>query len=111
MSKFLLENPRSHSCNEVTKANLGEEIVLMGWVNSLRDHGGRRFVDLRDRYGLTQIVFKPETDAALHELGHQLRSEWCVGIRGIVEDRVANGGAANPKPNSEISQCFADGSF
>ena len=97
MSKFLLENPRSHSCNEVTKANLGEEIVLMGWVNSLRDHGGRRFVDLRDRYGLTQIVFKPETDAALHELGHQLRSEWCVGIRGIVEDRVANGGAANPK--------------
>ncbi len=100
MSAFLLQNPRSHNCNEVTKAHLGQEIVLMGWVNSLRDHGGRRFVDLRDRYGLTQIVFKPETDETLHERGHQVRNEWCIGIRGVVEDRVANGGAANPKLNT-----------
>jgi len=69
----------------------------MGWVQSLRDHGGRRFIDLRDRYGITQIVFKPETDAALHDRSHELRSEWCIGIRGIVEDRVKNGGSPNPK--------------
>ena len=97
MSAFLLNHPRSHNCNQATQAHLGEEVVLMGWVNSLRDHGGRRFVDLRDRYGVTQIVFKPETDEALHEIGHQLRSEWCIGVRGIVEDRVANGGSSNPK--------------
>lgn len=75
----------------------------MGWVQSLRDHGGRRFIDLRDRYGITQIVFKPETDAALHERAHELRSEWCIGIIGVVEDRVQNGGAPNLKlPSGEI---------
>lgn len=97
MSSFLKEHPRTHMCDELTIENLGDEVVLMGWVNSLRDHGGRRFVDLRDRAGLTQIVFKPETDAALHELGHSLRNEWCIGIRGVVEDRVKNGGSPNPK--------------
>ena len=97
MSAFLLNNPRTHSCNQLNKDNLNEEVVLMGWVNSLRDHGGRRFVDLRDRYGLTQIVFKPETDEALHQLGHAVRNEWCIGIRGVVEDRVANGGSPNPR--------------
>jgi aspartyl-tRNA synthetase len=97
VSAFLLNHPRSHNCNQATNAHIGQEVVLMGWVNSLRDHGGRRFVDLRDRYGVTQIVFKPETDEALHEIGHQLRSEWCIGIRGIVEDRVANGGSSNPR--------------
>jgi len=97
VSAFLLKNPRSHNCNQLTKDNLNEEVVLMGWVNSLRDHGGRRFVDLRDRYGLTQIVFKPETDEALHQLGHAMRNEWCIGIRGVVEDRVANGGAPNTR--------------
>jgi aspartyl-tRNA synthetase len=97
LSSFLKENPRTHTCNDLTKNELGHEVVLMGWVNSLRDHGGRRFVDLRDRYGLTQIVFKPETDPVLHEQGHSLRNEWCIGIRGIVEDRVSNGGSPNPK--------------
>jgi aspartyl-tRNA synthetase len=94
---FLQEHPRTHTCNDLTKADLGKEVVLMGWVNSLRDHGGRRFVDLRDRFGLTQVVFKPETDEALHKLAHELRSEWCIAIVGVVEDRTANGGSPNPK--------------
>jgi aspartyl-tRNA synthetase len=94
---FLKEHPRTHNCNQLTKEDLGKEVVIMGWVNSLRDHGGRRFVDLRDRWGLTQIVFKPETDAQLHERAHQLRSEWCIGVVGVVEDRTANGGSPNPK--------------
>lgn len=88
---------RTNKCNEMTLQNLGQEVVLNGWVQSVRDHGGRRFIDLRDRYGVTQIVFKPETDSALHSQSHDLRSEWCIGVRGIVEDRAQNGGAPNPK--------------
>ena len=97
MALSLLEQQRTHTCNDLRKSHIGQEIILMGWVQSLRDHGGRRFVDLRDRYGITQIVFKPETDEALHKLAHQLRSEWCIGIKGIVEDRLANGGAYNDR--------------
>lgn len=94
---FISDHRRTHTCQDLTSTEIGKEVVLMGWVQSLRDHGGRRFIDLRDRYGLTQIVFKPETDAQLHERAHELRSEWCIGIVGVVEDRKANGGSANPK--------------
>jgi len=94
---FLQSHRRSHTNNQLTKSDIGKEVVLMGWVSSLRDHGGRRFVDLRDRHGLTQIVFKPETDEGLHKRAHELRSEWCIGIRGVVEDRTKNGGSPNPK--------------
>lgn len=97
MAQSLLERQRTHTCNDLNKTNVDQEVVLMGWVQSLRDHGGRRFVDLRDRYGITQIVFKPETDETIHNLAHQLRSEWCIGVRGVVEDRKKNGGAYNER--------------
>jgi aspartyl-tRNA synthetase len=97
MGPSLLEQQRTHTCNELRIINVNEEVTLMGWVQSLRDHGGRRFVDLRDRYGITQIVFKPETNEKLHLLAHQLRSEWCIGIKGIVQDRKENGGAYNDR--------------
>ncbi|MES2503898.1 MAG: aspartate--tRNA ligase [Myxococcota bacterium] len=97
MSQFLNRHQRTHTCNDLGAEHIAKEVVLMGWVQSSRDHGGRRFIDLRDRYGLTQIVFKPETSAALHEKAHELRSEWCIGIRGLVEDRTQNGGAPNPR--------------
>jgi len=97
MAESLLDHQRTHTCNELTISDVGKDVVLMGWVQSLRDHGGRRFVDLRDRFGITQIVFKPETDEQIHTLAHQLRSEWCIGIRGIVEDRKINGGAYNDR--------------
>lgn len=97
MSHFVTQYPRTHDCNSLTLENLGNQVVLMGWVQSVRDHGGRRFIDLRDRYGLTQIVFKPESNAAMHALAHELRSEWCIGVVGIVEDRVLNGGSPNPR--------------
>ena len=75
----------------------------MGWVDSNRDHHGRIFIDLRDRFGVTQLVFKPEIDAALRDQAHQLGREFCVGVRGLVEDRAGNGGAANPRlPTGEI---------
>src|SRR5271169_4171782 len=97
MALSLLDQQRTHTCNDLRINNVGNEVILMGWVQSLRDHGGRRFVDLRDRYGITQIVFKPETDEKLHAQAHQLRSEWCIGIKGIVEDRKSNGGAYNDR--------------
>ena len=86
---------RTHSCNDLGKGNVGDEVVLMGWVLRRRDHGGVIFIDLRDRWGLTQIVFNPETNPAAHAKAHQLRSEWVLAVRGRVEARPDD--MANPK--------------
>jgi aspartyl-tRNA synthetase len=96
-TKTLLDHQRSHTCNDLTAAHIGQEVVLMGWVQSIRDHHGRIFVDLRDRYGLSQIVFKPETSQTLRDAAGQLGREYCIGIRGVVEDRTKNGGSPNPR--------------
>ena len=72
-----------------TKADIGKEVVLFGWVNNRRDHGGAVFIDLRDRDGLTQVVFEPDVRPEVHELAEQLRLEYCVGIRGKVVSRGA----------------------
>jgi aspartyl-tRNA synthetase len=87
MSEFLLKYQRTHDCGQLNAKNVGDEVVLFGWVQTRRDHGGVIFVDLRDRFGLTQIVFNPETDPRVHELGHHLRSEYCMGIKGNVRAR------------------------
>jgi len=73
----------------------GEEVTLMGWVLRRRDHGGVIFIDLRDRDGITQVVFNPEVNPAPHAKAHQLRSEWVLAIRGKVSARP--GDMANPK--------------
>ena len=86
---------RTHSCNDLGKDNVGEEVVLMGWVLRRRDHGGVIFIDLRDRWGLTQVVFNPEIDAEAHTKAHQLRSEWVLAIKGRVAARPDD--MANPK--------------
>jgi aspartyl-tRNA synthetase len=81
---------RTHSCNELTIANVGEQVTLMGWVLRRRDHGGVIFIDLRDRWGLTQIVFNPEIDDKTHAKAHQLRSEWVLAVEGKVIARPAD---------------------
>ena len=86
---------RTHHCNALTRADVGKEIVLMGWVLRRRDHGGVIFIDLRDRWGLTQVVFNPEINAEVHAKAHGIRSEWVLAIRGIVEGRPD--GMVNPK--------------
>ncbi len=86
---------RTHSCNDLGKKNVGEEVVLMGWVLRRRDHGGVIFIDLRDREGITQVVFNPEVDKETHAKAHQLRSEWVLAVKGKVELRP--GDMANPK--------------
>ncbi|WP_169976616.1 aspartate--tRNA ligase [Tautonia rosea] len=79
---------RTHSCGELTAEHLGQEVVLNGWVNAYRDFGGVVFIDLRDRYGLTQVVFEPETGQSLQEAAQSLRNEWVIGVRGTVRRRL-----------------------
>nr|MDA8163559.1 OB-fold nucleic acid binding domain-containing protein [Desulfobacteraceae bacterium] len=67
---------RSHTCNDLGAANVGQEVTLMGWVLRRRDHGGVIFVDLRDRHGLTQVVFNPDRNPEVHAKAHAIRSEW-----------------------------------
>ncbi len=78
---------RSHKAGDVTAERVGEEVVLGGWVQRRRDHGGVIFVDLRDREGLVQIVFKPDTSPECHERAGVLRSEYVVMVRGRVQRR------------------------
>jgi aspartyl-tRNA synthetase len=86
---------RTHNCNELGIDDLGKEIILMGWVLRRRDHGGVIFIDLRDRWGITQVVFNPEINPDVHNKAHQLRSEWVLAVSGRVEARPGN--MANPK--------------
>ncbi|HEY6004015.1 MAG TPA: aspartate--tRNA ligase [Anaeromyxobacter sp.] len=94
MPRFITETKRTHSCGELTKADIGKDVVLFGWVNNRRDHGGAVFIDLRDREGVTQVVFEEDVRPEVHDLAGQLRLEFCVGIRGKV---VSRGGNVNPK--------------
>jgi aspartyl-tRNA synthetase len=92
---------RSHTCGELTAKNVGEEVRLVGWVKSRRDHGGLIFIDLRDRYGLTQIVFNPQTNKEMHKVAEQLKPEYVISIIGKVNNRPQ--GMVNPKmPTGEI---------
>jgi aspartyl-tRNA synthetase len=78
---------RTHSCGELTAADEGAEVSLAGWVDRRRDHGQLVFVDLRDREGVTQIVFNPEKSEPAHQTAKSLRSEFVIGIRGLVRKR------------------------
>ena len=84
---------RSHSCADLAKANVGETVRLAGWVHRVRDHGGVLFVDLRDHYGVTQVVCDP--DSPVFGVMETLRSEWCVRIDGEVKERDPE--LVNPK--------------
>ncbi len=87
---------RTHTCGDLGEAQVGETITLCGWVDSYRDHGGGLFVDLRDRYGLTQVVFNPpDTAAETIEASKALRAEYVIRVTGNVALRPA--GMANPK--------------
>jgi aspartyl-tRNA synthetase len=100
MSGFLSEHKKTHSCGALRAADVGSSVVLTGWVDTRRDHGGCVFVDLRDRDGLTQVVFDPSVDAAAHGLAGDLRGEFCIGVVGEV---ISRGGNVNPRlPTGEI---------
>src|SRR3989440_4348973 len=79
---------RSQDCNSLRKSDIGKQVTLAGWVNVTRDHGGVIFIDLRDREGLTQVVFRPEENAELAKQAHTLRSEDVIQVSGRVAPRV-----------------------
>jgi aspartyl-tRNA synthetase len=85
---------RTHDCNSLRKTDIGKQVTLAGWVNVTRDHGGVIFIDLRDREGLTQIVFRPEENAQLAKQAHTLRSEDVIQVSGRVAARLP--GTENP---------------
>jgi len=78
---------RTHNCSELNIAHIKSEVVLCGWVHSRRDHGGLIFIDLRDREGLTQIVFDPQISQDVHTIAETLRSEFVIGVKGTVRPR------------------------
>jgi aspartyl-tRNA synthetase len=86
---------RTHHCNEIRPSHIGQAVTLAGWVQSVRDHHGVIFVDLRDREGITQVVFRPEENAAAAAASHKLRDEEVIKVSGRVDARLA--GTENDK--------------
>ncbi|HKL81908.1 MAG TPA: amino acid--tRNA ligase-related protein, partial [Desulfobacter sp.] len=90
MTDLLGDIKRTHSCIELGESHTGQDVVLMGWVQHRRDHGGVIFVDLRDREGITQVVFDPSVSGAVHEKAQEIRNEYVLGIKGKVSARPAD---------------------
>ncbi|MBK5933814.1 aspartyl-tRNA synthetase [Rhodovulum imhoffii] len=96
---------RSHTCAELNKTHVGQTVRLSGWVHRVRDHGGVLFIDLRDHYGLTQVL--ADSDSPVFAGVEKLRSEWCVRIDGVVKARDES--LVNPKlPTGEIEVYIRD---
>ncbi len=92
---------RTHPLNALRPSDIGKQVTLSGWVHRQRDHGGLIFIDLRDRHGITQIIFDPEISKEDHEKASILRLEWVISIKGKV--RLRGKGLTNPKlPTGEI---------
>ena len=79
---------RTHTCGQLRATDVGKEVTLCGWVNSYRDHGGTVFIDLRDRYGLIQVVYAPEAGESVMAEGGKLRCEDVVQVSGKVAPSV-----------------------
>ena len=86
---------RTHTCGELTGKHIGEKVTLAGWIDARRDHGNLIFLDVRDRWGKTQLVFNPDDSRDLHAAAEKLRSEYVVRVEGVVDKRPQ--GTANPK--------------
>ena len=91
----MLFKTRTHTCGELRQDNIGQQVVLNGWVDTRRDLGGLIFIDLRDRYGLTQVVFEPSFDKEAHQFAAKLRTEFVVSVEGTVRKRPPE--TDNPK--------------
>ena len=95
---------RTHHCNEIRPSHIGQEATLIGWINTVRDQGGVIFVDLRDREGITQCVFRPEESAEAAAISHKLRSEDVIQVKGIVRERLKAEGIDTTNDNLETGQ-------
>ncbi len=106
MSDFMTRYKRSHYCGDLNENNDGQDVVLMGWAHRRRDHGGVIFVDLRDREGITQVVFNPETSEACHAEAGRIRGEFVLAIHGRVRRRPE--GMENPDLKTGKIEVVAD---
>ncbi len=98
---------KTHNCGELAKKDVGAIVTLMGWVHTRRDHGGLIFVDLRDRGGITQVVFNPATAADAHARAHDVRSEYVLAVTGTISLRPDS--TVNTKlPSGEIEVVASD---
>ncbi len=97
---------RTHDCCTLSAEDIGKEVVLMGWVQRRRDHGGVIFVDLRDRRGITQVVFNPDHNPDVHQKAHVIRNEFVLAVRGQVENRPE--GMVNPKLKTGAIEVLVD---
>ncbi|MBK7824158.1 aspartate--tRNA ligase [Nannocystis sp.] len=99
----LLENGRSHDCGALRHADVGATVVLFGWVHRRRDHGALIFINLRDRFGITQVVIDPDLAPAAHAAAAVLRGEFCIAVAGVVVSRGDNINAQMPTGEIEVS--------
>lgn len=106
MTDLLGDMKRTHSCIALGDSHIGQEVVLMGWVQHRRDHGGVIFVDLRDREGITQVVFDPSVSEAVHEKAQEIRNEFVLGIKGKVSARPAD--MVNPRMTTGAIEVLVD---
>lgn len=97
---------RTHNCGELREKNIGERVVLNGWVSTVRDLGGVMFLEVRDRYGITQAVFEPHINEQAHHLAKHARSEYVVSIEGVVRRRPE--GMDNPELETGLIDVLAD---
>lgn len=95
MNDILGDWKRSHYCGQLTAADIGREVTLMGWVQRRRDHGGLIFIDLRDREGIVQLALDPDRDPEAHAKADRVRSEYVIAVRGKVSPRPE--GTVNPR--------------
>ena len=98
---------RTHHCSQLRKEDSGKTVTLAGWIDRRRDHGGIIFIDLRDKHGITQVVFNPDHDAALHAQADALRNEWVVSVVGKVRPRPDD--MVNPNRETGEIEVLADG--
>ncbi|MHC4543507.1 MAG: aspartate--tRNA ligase [Planctomycetota bacterium] len=92
---------RTHTCGQLRLSDAGKKVILAGWAHSYRDHGNLVFIDLRDKFGLTQLVFNPVTHPQIHKLAKTVRCEWVIAAKGLIRPRSE--GMENPKlPTGQI---------
>ena len=97
---------RTHTCGELRPSQVKQEVTLNGWIHSRRDHGGVIFIDLRDRYGLTQVVFDPSHHKELHAEAEKLRREFVISVTGKVRPRKE--GMVNPRLDTGEVEVLVD---
>ena len=106
MLDFLGTLQRTHTCGELRSSAAGESVILMGWVNRRRDHGNLIFLDLRDRFGITQVVLDAETSPEAHSKAEHIRPEYVVAVIGKV--RLRGKDVVNPKMDTGEMEVVAD---